>query len=60
MFVCPICNKEFESESKMVKHLSACWKELHPNHVSKEAPRGEDVVTRKINDSIANFFKGFC
>lgn len=59
MYICPTCNKEFDSEDKIIKHYLSCWKELHPSHVSKDAPRSADVVTKQINDDVANFFNSF-
>lgn len=59
MFICPTCNREFDDENKIVKHFLACWKEQHPNHISKEAPRGENVTTRKVNNDIMDFFNSF-
>ncbi len=56
MYICPICNKEFDKEEKIVKHLSICWKKKNPYRESKEAPRSEDVVTRTINNDVTNFF----
>lgn len=56
MFVCPICNKEIESESRMAKHFLECWKSEHPYHKSKEAPQSPDTETREISDDIMDFF----
>ena len=56
MFICPECNKGFELESALIKHLSRCWREKHPNHKSKDAPRSEDINTRNINNDVLNFF----
>lgn len=56
MYICPICEKRFVEEEKLVKHLSACWKEKNPFQVSKDAPRSQNIETRKINDDIINFF----
>ena len=56
MFICPECKKGFELEEALVKHMLRCWREKNPNHKSKNAPRSEDVHTRKINDDILNFF----
>jgi len=57
MFICPTCGKEFNTEELIQKHFLACWKEQHPYHKSKDAPRSEDIVTREINDDIINFFE---
>ena len=59
MYVCPICKKEFEDESRVAKHSLICWKSLHPNHISKSAPQGETIETRSITEDIEKFFKGF-
>lgn len=56
MYICPICEKRFVKEEKLVKHLSACWKEKNPYQVSKDAPRSQNIETRKINNDIINFF----
>jgi len=56
MFICPICRKEFTQESEMSKHLLVCWKQHNPNHKSNPAPHSEDIVTRNVSASIADFF----
>lgn len=56
MYICPICEKEYIDEDDMRKHLLKCWREAHPYHKSKDAPRSEDVSTRKINDEMSDFF----
>ena len=56
-YICPTCNKEFYSEKTIQKHFLICWKEQHPYHKSKSAPRSEDIVTREVNDDIMNFFE---
>lgn len=56
MYICPVCNKKFEKEEILVKHLSACWKEKNPSHKSKDAPKSEDRVTRTVNEDIESFF----
>lgn len=57
MFICPTCGKEFNNEELIRSHFLACWKEQHPYHKSKSAPRSKDVVTREVNNDIINFFK---
>lgn len=57
MYICPTCKKEFISEEKIAKHYLKCWKEKNPFHVSKDAPRGEDIETRVVNSDIENFFR---
>ena len=59
MFICPTCGKQFEKENILAKHYLQCWKEQHPYHQSKSAPRSEDINTRVVNDDIANFFNSF-
>ena len=59
MYVCPTCGKEISSKDKIAKHFLKCWKELHPNHISKEAPRSADIETREVSNDIMNFFNSF-
>ena len=59
MYICPECNREFKEEEKLVKHYLKCWKEKNPFHVSKDAPRGEDVETRQVSNEIEDFFNSF-
>lgn len=59
MYICPTCKKEFDIEDKVVKHFLSCWKNTHPYHKSKSAPRSENIVTRQINDDVVNFFNSF-
>ena len=59
MYICPTCNKEFETEDVIVKHCLKCWKEKYPTYKSKSAPRSEDINTRKINNDILDFFNSF-
>ena len=56
MYICPTCNKEFNTEGSVQKHFLACWKEVHPFHQSKSAPHSEDIETREDNEDILNFF----
>ena len=57
MFICPVCNKEFNTEELIQKHFLACWKEQHPFHQSKSAPRSADVILREANEDVIEFFK---
>lgn len=57
MYICPTCNQSFKTEDIIVKHYLKCWKEEHPYHISKEAPRSEDKITRVVNNDIMKFFK---
>lgn len=56
MYSCPICNRIFETKDEVAKHSLKCWKEQHPYHKSKPAPRSADIVEREINDDVLNFF----
>lgn len=58
MYVCPICKKQrFEAEELLSKHYLKCWKEQHPYHQPKPAPRSEDINTVEIDEDILNFFR---
>lgn len=57
MFVCPTCAVKFKSEEAIQKHFLVCWKEKHPFHKSKSAPRSEDIVTREVSDDVKAFFE---
>lgn len=59
MYICPTCGAEFSTEEKIQKHFLSCWKEHHPYHKSKDAPRSEDINTREINGEMAEFFGSF-
>ena len=59
MYICPTCNKQFNTEEIVAKHFLKCWKEKNPCHKSKPAPRSEDVNTREINSDVMNFFNSF-
>ena len=59
MYICPTCNQSFNTEEVLTKHFLKCWKEQHPYHKSKPAPRSEDVNTREIKPEIADFFNSF-
>lgn len=59
MYICPTCSREFSSENKIIKHFSTCWKDMHPGHVSKEAPRSENIITKTVSNDIMNFFNSF-
>ena len=58
MYICPTCQRKFESEEMIRKHFLRCWKEQHPYHKSKEAPHLEDVVTREVDNNVISFFEG--
>ena len=59
MYICPTCNKPFDKEENLVKHIFKCWKEKNPHLKSKPAPRSEDVNTREVNNEIMSFFNSF-
>ena len=59
MFVCSTCGKQFDTKEALANHFMKCWKEQHPYHQSKSAPRSEDINTRAISNDIANFFNSF-
>lgn len=56
MYICPTCNKRFKEEEKLTKHFLICWKEKNPYHISKEAPKSENIEIRIINSDMENFF----
>lgn len=57
MYICPTCNKEFKEENMIQQHFLSCWKEQHPYHKSKPAPRGKDINISKGSENILNFLK---
>lgn len=57
MYICPICEKEFNTEEMIRKHFLSCWEKIHPYHKSKPAPRSKDIVIREVSNDIANFFE---
>jgi hypothetical protein len=59
MYICPICNSQFNSEDELVKDMMKCWRDKNPSHQSKPAPRSEDVNTREINSDIVDFLNSF-
>ncbi len=58
MFICPVCYKKFQTEELVKNHFMQCWKEQHPYHKSKDAPRSKNIETKEVNDDIMNFFEG--
>lgn len=56
MYVCPTCNRNFESKDIIAKHSLKCWREHNPYHQSKPAPRSEDIEEKNISDEMLNFF----
>ena len=58
MYICPTCGRSFRTEEHIQKHFLSCWKEQHPYHQSKDAPRGVDITTREVNNDIVDFFNG--
>lgn len=59
MYICPTCGKEFPTEEKIKKHSLACWRKANPHYKSKTPPRGETIFSRKIDNTIADFFNTF-
>lgn len=59
MWVCPTCQKTFESAEQVAEHSLKCWREQNPYHISKPAPHSEDIVTKTINDDMKVFFAKF-
>lgn len=58
MYICPTCQRGFETEQQIQKHFLSCWKERHPFHISKEAPHSEDISNSKNEDIMLQFFGG--
>lgn len=58
MYICPTCNRGFKNEESVQKHFLSCWKEQHPGHKSKPAPRSEDIETKQIDSGVLDFFSG--
>ena len=58
MYICPTCGKEIETELGIQKHYLLCWKELHPYHKGKSAPKGKDTETKVVSSDIMAFFEG--
>lgn len=59
MYICPECNRQFNTEEALVKHYLKCWKEQNPYTQSKPAPRSEDINTREVSNDIMDFFNSF-
>ena len=59
MYICPTCNKTFETEESIAKHSLKCWKEHNPNHITKHVPQGPTVIKRTVNEDMMNFFNSF-
>ena len=59
MWICPTCQRIFQSKEQVVEHSLKCWREHNPNHISKSAPHSEDVVVKTMNNDVANFFDKF-
>mgnify|MGYP001024681954 CR=1 FL=1 len=56
MYICPTCNRGFKNKENIQKHFLSCWKEQHPGHKSKPAPRSEDIETKQIDNGVLDFF----
>lgn len=59
MYICPICNRSFETEEQVTKHSLPCWREKNPNHKSNPAPCSGNIHQRQMNNDISNFFASF-
>ena len=59
MYICPTCGKQYEKEEVLTKHFLKCWKEQHPYHRGKSAPRSKDINTSEVSNDILNFFNSF-
>lgn len=59
MYICPTCGRTFGKEEGIQKHFLSCWREQHPGHKSKAAPRGEDIIISDTPNSVFDFFNSF-
>ena len=59
MYLCPICKRKFNSENNVAKHSLQCWRQQNPNYKSTPAPRTPDIINRKINEEVLDFFSTF-
>lgn len=59
MYICPVCQKGFNAENKVVKHYLSCWKYHNPNHKSIPAPHSEDIIKVEIDNDTLKFFESF-
>ena len=55
-YICPTCNKEFNTEEEVSSHFLKCWKDKNPHHKSKPAPRSENITKIDVNEDIMSFF----
>ena len=58
MYICPICNKGFQSKEFITTHSLQCWREHNPNHKSKPAPC-KVMTEREVSEDVTNFFASF-
>jgi hypothetical protein len=58
MFLCPICQREFSTEEKVVEHSMICWRR-NGKHETKHAPIEETIVHREVSNDVKNFFVMF-
>jgi hypothetical protein len=56
VYICPTCGRECDTEEEVSKHFLKCWKDNNPHHISKSAPRSEDINMREANQDILDFF----
>lgn len=59
MYICLECGRSFQKEESMQKHFLACWRERHPGHHAKDAPRSADIIARNMNNEVLDFFNSF-
>lgn len=59
MYICPICNKGFQTEQFITQHSLRCWRMHNPNHKSKPAPCKGNVTKQEMNNDVLNFFASF-
>ena len=57
MYYCPVCQRGFQTEDIIRKHFLSCWKEHNPNYQSTSAPRSADIINRKVDNNVLEFFK---
>ena len=59
IYICPTCNKEFDTEDKISKHFLKCWKKDNPHHKSKPAPQSENIMITEMSSEMVDFFNSF-
>lgn len=56
IYICPTCEREFNTEEEVSKHFLKCWKDNNPHHISKPAPRSENISVSEASQEIFEFF----